>query len=167
MRRLAHEPLGRRPTTLEVTVRRYRCGHVWRQDTSRAAESRAMLSRRGCGVQHLTDARIAEGLGVPWTTANSAVPAEGRRVLIDDTQRFDGVAVIGVDERGSALGSRNLSNCIANSLRDRRLADPRFAVDCYEPLTRYDAVTAPQSQSQSQGEGAIADCCRMAACPLN
>lgn len=36
-RRLAHEPLGWRPTTLLVTVLRYRCsgcGHVWRQDTS-------------------------------------------------------------------------------------------------------------------------------------
>ena len=44
IRRLAHEPLGWRPTVLEVTVRRYRCtgcGHVWRQDTSRAAEPRA------------------------------------------------------------------------------------------------------------------------------
>jgi len=50
IRRLAHEPLGWRPTTLEVTLRRYRCagcGHVWRQDTSRAAEPRARLSRRG------------------------------------------------------------------------------------------------------------------------
>ncbi len=37
VRRLAHEPFGWRPTTLEVTVRRYRCtgwGHVWRQDLS-------------------------------------------------------------------------------------------------------------------------------------
>jgi len=50
IRRLAHEPLGWRPTTLEVTVRRYRCtgcGHVWCQDTTKAAEPRAMLSRRG------------------------------------------------------------------------------------------------------------------------
>ena len=50
VRRLAHEPLGWRPTTLEVTVRRYRCtgcGHVWRQDTSKAAAPRAMLSRSG------------------------------------------------------------------------------------------------------------------------
>ena len=50
VRRLAHEPFGWRPTTLLVTVRRYRCtgcGHVWRQDTSRAAEPRAKLSRRG------------------------------------------------------------------------------------------------------------------------
>lgn len=37
-RRLAHEPLGWRPTTLLITIRRYRCtgcGHLWRQDTSR------------------------------------------------------------------------------------------------------------------------------------
>lgn len=50
VRRLAHEPLGWRPTTLLVTIRRYRCGecrHVWRQDTSNAAEPRAKLSRRG------------------------------------------------------------------------------------------------------------------------
>ena len=107
-RRLAHEPLGWRPTTLLVTVRRYRCtgcGHVWRQDMSKAAEPRAKLSRRGlewalAGIvcQHLTVARVAEGLGVAWNTANAAVLAEGRRVLIDDAHRFDGVQVIGVDE---------------------------------------------------------------------
>ena len=107
-RRLAHEPLGWRPTTLEITVRRYRCtgcGYVWRQDTSRAAEPRAKLSRRGLRwalegivVQHLTVARDAEGLGVAWNTANDAVLAEGRRVLIDDEHRFDGVTAIGVDE---------------------------------------------------------------------
>ena len=108
IRRLAHEPLGWRPTILRVTVRRYRCtgcGHVWRQDTSPAAEPRAKLSRRGLrwaleGIvcQHLTVARVAEGLGVSWNTANDAVLAEGRRVLIEDPTRFDGVAVIGVDE---------------------------------------------------------------------
>ncbi|WP_133789934.1 ISL3 family transposase [Kribbella sp. VKM Ac-2571] len=108
VRRLAHEPLGWRPTTLEVIVRRYRCTgcrHVWRQDTSRAAERRAKISRRGLRwaleglvVQHLTVARVAEGLGVSWNTANDAVLAEGKRVLIDDPSRFDGVRVIGVDE---------------------------------------------------------------------
>ncbi|TDT29962.1 transposase [Naumannella halotolerans] len=108
VRRLAHEPLGWRPTTLEVTVRRYRCtgcGHVWRQDTSQVAGPRAKLSRRGLRwalegivVQHLTVARVAEGLGVAWDTANDAVLAEGRRVLIDDEHRFDGVTAIGVDE---------------------------------------------------------------------
>ncbi|GAA4399088.1 hypothetical protein GCM10023147_36000 [Tsukamurella soli] len=77
VRRLAHEPFGWRPTTLEVRVRRYRCpgcGQVWRQDTSPAAEPRARLSRRGLRwalealvTQHLTVARIADALGVAWT----------------------------------------------------------------------------------------------------
>ncbi len=108
VRRLAHEPLGWRPTMLEVVVRRYRCrecGHVWRQDTTTAAEPRAKLSRGGLRwaltgivVGHLTVARVAEGLGVAWDTANNAVLAEGKRMLINDPSRFDGVAVIGVDE---------------------------------------------------------------------
>jgi transposase len=107
-RQLAHEPFGWRPTTLLVTVRRYRCtgcGHVWRQDTTKAAEPRAKLSRRALRwalealvCQHLTVARIAEALAVSWDTANDAVLAEGRRVLINDPRRFDGVHVIGVDE---------------------------------------------------------------------
>ncbi len=107
-RTLAHEPFGWRPTTLVVTVRRYccrGCGHVWRQDTSAAAEPRAVLSRRALRwalealvVQHLTVARVAEALGVSWSTANAAVLTEGRRVLIDDPSRFDDVQVIGVDE---------------------------------------------------------------------
>ena len=33
-----------------------------------------------------------------WNTANDAVLAEGKRVLIEDPGRFDGVQVIGVDE---------------------------------------------------------------------
>jgi transposase len=107
-RQLAHEPLGWRPTTLVVSIRRYRCtgcGCVWRQDTSAAAEPRAKLSRRGLRwaleaivVAHLTVARVAEGLAVAWDTANDAVLAEGHRVLIDDPTRFDDVEVIGVDE---------------------------------------------------------------------
>ena len=108
MRRLAHAPWGWRPTTLEVTVRRYRCtgcGRVWRQDTSQAAEPRAKLSRQGLRwaleaivCQHLTVARVAEGLAVAWNTANDAVLEEGKRVLIGDPARFEAVTVIGVDE---------------------------------------------------------------------
>ena len=107
-RQLAHEPLGWRPTTLIVTIRRYQCtgcGHVWRQDTTQAADPRAKLSRRGLRwaleaivVQHLTVARVAEGLGIAWHTANDAVLTEGRRVLINDPTRYDGVRVLGVDE---------------------------------------------------------------------
>jgi hypothetical protein len=78
---------------------------MWRQDTSKAAEPRAKLSRRelrwaleGIVVQHLTIARVAEGLAVSWNTANDAVLAEGKRVLINDPARFDGVTVVGGDE---------------------------------------------------------------------
>ena len=49
-------------------------------------------------VQHLTVARVAGGLGFARNTANDAVLADGKRVLIDGEQRFDGVKVIGVDE---------------------------------------------------------------------
>ncbi len=108
VRRLAHAPFGWRPTILLVTVRRYRCtecGHVWRQDTTAAAEPRAKISRGGLAwalvgivVQHLSMARVAEGLGVAWHTANDAVLAEGHRLLIDDPARLDGVEVLGVDE---------------------------------------------------------------------
>ncbi|MHB1010625.1 MAG: ISL3 family transposase [Propionibacteriaceae bacterium] len=107
-RELAHEPLGWRPTTLLVTVRRHRCtgcGHVWRQDTTAAADPRAKRSRRalrqvseGLVVGHLMVARIAEASAVSWKTANDAVLAEGRRGLIDGAARLGGVAVIGVDE---------------------------------------------------------------------
>ena len=70
-----------------------------------AAEPRAKISRRGLRwaleglvCEHLSVSRIAEGLGVSWHTANTAVIEEGCRVLIDDPKRFDGVRVIGVDE---------------------------------------------------------------------
>jgi transposase len=48
--------------------------------------------------QHLTVARVAEGLGVSWNTANDAVLPEGKRALIDDGGRFDSVKALGVDE---------------------------------------------------------------------
>jgi hypothetical protein len=65
-RRLAHEPMGWRPTLLLVTVRRYRCGgcgHVWRQDTSKAAQPRARLSRgaaMGAGSDRLSASHCRE-----------------------------------------------------------------------------------------------------------
>ena len=107
-RELAHEPFGWRPTTLLLTVRRYRCpecGHVWRQDTTAAAEPRAKISRAGLRwglvaivIGHLSMARVAEGLAVSWNTANDAVLAEGQRLLIDRPSRLDGVNAVGVDE---------------------------------------------------------------------
>jgi hypothetical protein len=35
---------------------------------------------------------------VSWNSANDAVLAEGRRVLIDDVRLFDGVTTVGFDE---------------------------------------------------------------------
>ena len=107
-RRLAHEPFGGRPTTLLVRVRRYRCiacGRYWADDLRKAAQPRSKVSRGGLAwalralvVDHLSVSRIAAGLGVAWHTANDAVLTEGHRRLINDPTRFDGVAVIGVDE---------------------------------------------------------------------
>ena len=86
-----NEPFGWRPTVLLVTVRRYRCsecGHVWRQDTRKAAEPRSKLSRRalrwalgGLVVDHLTIARSAEALAVSWNTATT--PSWRRQTGLD------------------------------------------------------------------------------------
>lgn len=107
-RELAHEPSGWRPTTLGLTVRRYRFTggeHVWRLDTTSAAEPRAKISRAGFRwalapvvIGDLSMARVAPGLAVAWNTAIEGVLAEGRRLLIGDPARLDGVAVLGVDE---------------------------------------------------------------------
>jgi len=108
LRRLAHVPMGWRPTVLDVTIRRYRCagcGHVWRQDTSSAAAPRSKLSRaavlwalKSVVIDRLSIARVAEGLGASWHTANDAVLTAGRQLLIEDPTRLDGVRVLGVDE---------------------------------------------------------------------
>lgn len=72
--------------------------HEGRRTAGEADPRRPALGLEGIVVQHLTVARVAEGLGVAWDTANDAVLAEGRRVLIDDEHRFDEVTAIGVDE---------------------------------------------------------------------
>ena len=84
-RELAHVPFGWRPTTLRVRLRRYQCtgcGHVWRQDITRACDPRSCLSRgalrwalEALVVNHLSTARIADALAVAWNTANGAVLA--------------------------------------------------------------------------------------------
>src|SRR4051794_13644200 len=160
-RRLAHEPFGWRPTILLVTVRRFRCdrcGLVWRQDLSAAAESRARLSRGGLRwaltalvCQHLTVARIAECLGVSWNTANDAVLAEGRRVLIADPHRFDGVKVIGVDEhvwRHTTRGDKYVTVIIdLTPVRDR--TGPARLLDMVEGRSKqvFKDVAVPAGQT--------------------
>ena len=69
-----------------------------RRDDRRCPEPRWPGPLSPWWSSNLTVARIAERLGVAWNTANDAVLAEGKRVLIADPARFDGVAVVGVDE---------------------------------------------------------------------
>ena len=165
VRRLAHEPFGWRPTLLLVTVRRYRCaecGHVWRQDMSKAAEPRSKLSRRalrwaleGLVVAHLTVARIAEGLGVSWNTANDAVLAEGQRVLINDPTRFDGVSVVGVDEhvwRHTRKGDKYVTVIIdLTPVRDN--TGPARLLDMVEGRSKQAFKTWLASRPQAWREG--------------
>lgn len=107
-RRLAHVPVGWRPTELVVRVRRFACRHcrrVWRQDTNRLAEPRARLTHqavdwglRALGLESMSVSRAAQALGVTWHTANTAILASAQATLLDDPHRFDGVEVLGVDE---------------------------------------------------------------------
>lgn len=61
--------------------------------------------RGGCGgrwrrwcVSTSRSLGLRTGSGASWNTANDAVWAEHKRVLIDDPGRFEGVTTIGVDE---------------------------------------------------------------------
>ena len=107
-RRLAHVPVGWRPTELVVRVRRFACRHcrrAWRQDTNRLAEPRARLTHqavdwglRALGLESMSVSRAAQALGVTWHTANTAILARAEQVLTEDPHRFGGVEVLGVDE---------------------------------------------------------------------
>ena len=107
-RRLAHVPVGWRPTEPVVRVRRFACRHcrrAWRQDTNRLAEPRARLTHqavdwglRALGLESMSVSRAAQALGVTWHTANTAILARAEQVLTEDPHRFGGVEVLGVDE---------------------------------------------------------------------
>ena len=97
-RRLAHESLGWRPTTLLVRVRRYRCtgcGHVWRLTRDANAKTRARLldlvpGRTGGAYADWLKARNkAFRDGIEVATLD---PFHGYKNAIDD-QLEDGVAV--------------------------------------------------------------------------
>ncbi len=107
-RRLAHVPFGWRPTHLLVRMRRWRCQgceRVWRQDASRAAAKRAVLTRaavdwamRAVGVEFMSVSRVAAGLGVSWHTEGDAILERAKNTLLKAPGRLEGVEVIGVDE---------------------------------------------------------------------
>lgn len=108
LRRLAHVPLGWKPTILEVVVPRYRCWpcrRIWRHSITAAAPSKGKLSRdaimlavKSIVVDRMSIARVAANLGVAWNTASDAILAAGTELLIDSADRFDGVTTVGVDE---------------------------------------------------------------------
>ena len=106
-RHLAHIPYGQRPTRLLLRIRRWSCacGCFWHEDTSSAAPPRSKLSHGAIRwalaaivLDHLSVSRVANHLDVAWHTANNAIINEGRRLLFNDLERFDGVTVLGVDE---------------------------------------------------------------------
>ena len=78
---------------------------MWQQDTTSVVAPEAKLSHaaalwalKSVVIDRLSIARVADNLGVSWHTANAAVLATGRRLLIDDPNRLTGVRVLGVDE---------------------------------------------------------------------
>src|SRR5699024_3888264 len=80
------------------------CRSVWRQDTTAAAEPRAVLSRHAARwalqdvvLERLSDARVAAGLAVAWNTPTDAVLATRQQLLINERTRRHGV-------RGSRVG---------------------------------------------------------------
>ena len=107
-RRLAHVPVGWRPTQLVVRLRRFACTgcrRVWRQDTSALAQPRARLTRsavewglRALALEAMSVSRVAAALGISWHTANNAILTNAQATLLDDPHRFDGVEVLGVDD---------------------------------------------------------------------
>ena len=99
-RRLAHVPVGWRPTELLVRVRRFACTSCRRvrgQDTSTLAEPRARLTRaavdwglRALGLESMSISRAATALGVTWHTVNSAILARAEQTIVNDPDRFEG-----------------------------------------------------------------------------
>ena len=116
VRRLAHVPVGWRPTQLVVRLRRFACTgcrRVWRQDTSTLTQPRARLTHsavewglRALALECMSVSRVAAALGISWHTANNAILTSAQATLLDDPYRFDGVEVLGVDDSPCALRSR-------------------------------------------------------------
>ena len=107
-RRLAHVPVGWRPTQLLVRLRRFACTHchrVWRQDTSTLAEPRARLTHaavewglRALSLESMSVSRVAQALVISWHTANTAILTRAEQILNEAPDRLEGVEVLGVDE---------------------------------------------------------------------
>jgi len=90
-RRLAHVPVGWRPTQLLVRLRRFACTHcrrVWRQGASTLAKPRTRLTRsavewglRALALESMSVSRVAAALGISWHTANNAILTQAEQIL--------------------------------------------------------------------------------------
>ena len=99
-------------------------------------------------IDHLTVSRVAAGLGVSWHTANTAIIAEGRRRLINDPSRFEGVTTIGVDEhvwRYTRLGDKYVT-VVIDLTPARNKTGPARLLDMVEGRSK--AVFKPWLQSR-------------------
>jgi transposase len=110
-RRVTDVPVAGHPMQLRVRVPRYRCANlacereVFCHDTSRLARPGTSTTRR-CArfvlrrliLDRTTVSAVARELGRSWDTINSIAVDATRTLLLADTTRLDGVAVIGVDE---------------------------------------------------------------------
>ena len=165
LRKLAHVPLGWRPTVLWVRVRRYRCedcGRVWRQDTTNAAAPKAKLSRhavlwalKSVVIDRLSIARVAASLTASWHTVNTAVLEAGRQLLINDPARFNGVEVIGVDEhcwRHTGAGSHYVT-VIIDLTPVRNGTGPARLLDMVQGRSKKVFTSWIEAQSQSFRDG--------------
>ena len=65
---------------------------------AKLSHAAALWALKSVVIDRLSIARVAANLGVSWHTANDAVLETGRRLLIEDPNRLDGVRVLGVDE---------------------------------------------------------------------
>lgn len=74
------------------------CPRRWRFVRSHPRRP-ALWALVGTVCTHLSVARIADSLGVSRNTAHDAVLAEGQRLLINVPTKFNGVAVLGIDEQ--------------------------------------------------------------------
>ncbi len=108
-RLLTHCPNGSRPVKLLVRLRCYACtdcGSYWSEQVpgtlsasggklTVAAINWALVS---VVLDGLSINAAARNLGAAWNTVNTAVLEAGYTHLISDSNRFDGVTTIGVDE---------------------------------------------------------------------
>jgi len=111
IRQVTDVPVVGHPLRLRVRVPRYRCVNtacgreVFAHNTDRLARRGSSTTRR-CAryilrrlmIDRSTVAAVARELGLSWDTVNAIAMEATQMILAADTDRLDGVRVIGIDE---------------------------------------------------------------------